>query len=540
MVKSDCECELLVVGGGLGGCAAALAALEAGRRVVLTEPTDWIGGQVSQQGVPPDENRWIESCGAARSYARYRSLVRGYYREHFPLTRSAFEDACLNPGGAWVSRIGHLPWVSVAVLQAMLARYVASGRLRLWHEVEPTGAEVDGDAVRAVTFRQVNGGEPFVVQAKFVIDASECGDLLPLAGCEYVTGFESQSEHGEPHAPAAAQPTNMQAVTWCFAMDCAAGDHVIDRPSDYDHWREYVPAVTPAWPGRMLSWVYSNPRTLEPCKGTVEAGERGGEAGVRLWEYRQVLDPRIFDPAMRTGLDEVADALHPGITIVNWPQNDYIVGPVFECKDAAHHMRQAKRLSLSLFYWMQTEAPRSDGGVGYPNLRLRPDVMGTCDGFAKRPYIREARRIRAQLTVTENHVARHARGSDAEAARFDDSVGIGAYHLDLHPSTGGDNYIDMPSYPFQIPLRALVPVRLRNLLPAAKNIGTTHIANGCYRLHPVEWSIGEAAGQLAAMCVDEGVSPQAVAASAERVEALQRALTARGVPLDWPAIRVPG
>ena len=40
---------------------------------------------------------------------------------------------------------------------------------------------------------------------------------------------------------------------------------------------------------------------------------------------------------------------------------------------------------------------------------------------------------------------------------------------------------------------ALILVRIRNLLAAAKNIGTTHITNGCFRLHPVEWNTGEAA-----------------------------------------------
>ena len=77
---------------------------------------------------------------------------------------------------------------------------------------------------------------------------------------------------------------------------------------------------------------------------------------------------------------------------------------------------------------------------------------------------------------------------------FADSVGVGSYRIDLHPSTGGMNYIDISSLPFQIPLGALIPRRIENLLPACKNLGTTHITNGCYRLHPVEWAIGEAAG----------------------------------------------
>src|SRR4030095_7779522 len=90
------------------------------------------------------------------------------------------------------------------------------------------------------------------------------------------------------------------------------------------------------------------------------------------------------------------------------------------------------------------------------------------------------------------------------------SVGIGMYRLDLPPSTGGDNYIDVASCPFEIPLGALLPRRMKNLLPAGKNIGTTHITNGCYRLHPVEWNVGEVAGLLAAHCLEHRVSPRSV------------------------------
>lgn len=533
------KCDVLIVGGGLGGCAAALTAAEAGLRVVLTEPTDWLGGQVTQQGVPPDENAWIEAGGCTRSYQRYRRAVRDYYRQWFPLTHAARSDPQLNPGGAWVSKLSHLPAVSVAVLEGMLAPHRASGRLRVMLHHAPRAVDVAGDRVESVTVQDVRDGKRTEVAARFVLDASEMGDLLELAGCEHVTGAEGRAAYGEPHGSDGPQPMNMQAVTWCFAMDFAAGEHVIDKPAEYDAWRGYVPPVTPAWPGPQLSWVYANPRTLAPTRSTIDARtpELMREGVVSLWSYRQVIDPSLFDPA--SPLSRTADPRHPGITIVNWPQNDYVDGPLFGCDDADVHWRRAKELSRCLFYWMQTEAERSDGGRGYPSLRLRGDVLGTDDGFAKHPYIREARRIRAQFTVTENHVGADARGGVGESQRFADSVGIGAYHCDLHPSTGGDSYIDFASYPFQIPLGALVPVRLTNLLPAAKNIGTTHLANGCYRLHPVEWNIGEAAAALAALCLAEGVAPQAVHASAERTADLQRRLAGLGVPLDWPAIRVP-
>jgi hypothetical protein len=192
-------------------------------------------------------------------------------------------------------------------------------------------------------------------------------------------------------------------------------------------------------------------------------------------------------------------------------------------------------LSLSFLYWLQTEAPRPDGGAGYPGLRLRPDVLGTADGLAKRPYIRESRRIRAVTTVVEQDLAAEVRGARGPVER-DDAVGVGCYRIDLHPSTGGDPYIDVAAWPFQIPLGALLPVRVRNLLPAAKNVGTTHITNGCFRLHPVEWNIGEVAGLLAASCLDGRTEPAAVQADAVALDAFQRRLAAEGVELRWPDV----
>ena len=89
--------DLVIAGGGLGGVAAALASLRNGLQVVMTEETDWIGGQLSQQGVPPDEHPWVESHGAPASYRAYRNGVRDYYRKYYPLTDAAKNKIHLNP-----------------------------------------------------------------------------------------------------------------------------------------------------------------------------------------------------------------------------------------------------------------------------------------------------------------------------------------------------------------------------------------------------------------------------------------------------------
>ena len=146
--------------------------------------------------------------------------------------------------------------------------------------------------------------------------------------------------------------------------------------------------------------------------------------------------------------------------------------------------------------------------------------------------IRESRRIVARTTVRQQDVSADYRPG-ARAADCTDSVGVGWYPIDIHGAPG-DVVATGPTRPFQIPLGALIPRDgPANLLAACKNIGTTHMTSGCYRLHPIEWNIGEAAGALGAV---GGVGARPPAARARRwqrragapAEVARRALFARG------------
>lgn len=534
----ELSCDVAVIGGGTGGCAAALAALREGMSVVLTEETDWIGGQLTSQAVPPDEHPWIEAFGRTQAYADYRAAVRAYYRRHYPLTAEVRARAALNPGEGAVSRLTHEPRVSLAVLENMLAPYVSGGKLTVLLRYKPAAADTNRDRIRAVTVKSLDSGLTRTIQAKYFIDATEHGDLLPLAGVEYVTGFESRKQTGEPHAPEQAQPANMQSFTVCFAMDYRPGeDHTIERPAEYAFWRDYVPQLRPAWPGKLLSWSMSHPITLKPrelaFEPTCDAAVPG--APLCLWLYRRIARAKNYVPG----------AFLSDVSLVNWPQNDYWLGNIHEVPqaEAARHLARAKQLSLSLLYWMQTDAPRPDGGTGWPGLRLRRDVTGTEDGMAKYPYVRESRRIQAEFTVVEQHVGTEARmqatgksNEDVTAEAFRDSVGVGSYRIDLHPSSGGDNYIDISSLPFQIPLGALIPKRVENLLAGCKNLGVTHITNGCYRLHPVEWNIGESAGCAAAHAIVTDNPPRRFRNNEKLLREFQSKVQARGIEIAWPKV----
>ncbi len=395
------QTDILVVGGGVGGVAAALAAAYLGKNVVLTEETDWIGGQLTAQAVPPDEHPWVETTGCTNSYRHMRNKVRDYYRRNYPMTEAAREDMLLNPGNGYVSRLCHEPRVALAVLEELLAPYRSSRRVEILTRHRPVVAETANDRVSAVTLLNEENGEQIVITAAYILDATELGDLLELAQMEYIIGAESKAQTGELNAvDGEPQPLDQQAITWCFAMDYLPGrDYTIAKPEDYNFWKSYQADF---WPGPQLGWKDVDPQTLETRHRGVFHGPAQGRKVGDFWHYRRILDRGYY----------VNEFVPSDITLVNWPQIDYWLGPLLGVTEEkkAEYLRACKQLSLSFLYWMQTEAPRQDGGAGYPGLRLRPDIVGTADGLAKYVYIRESRRIQAEFTVLEQHVGVEARG----------------------------------------------------------------------------------------------------------------------------------
>lgn len=513
--------DVVVLGGSIGGCMAALSVAKMGFRVILTEETDWLGGQLTSQGVPPDEHKWIEEYGSTTSYRDFRQCVRNYYKENYPLTNDAFNDVYLNPGNGWVSRLAHEPKVALSVLSDMLAPYINSGKISVFYSYKIQDAKLNGETVNSVIVQHLNTNEKLELRGTYFLDATECGDVMPIAKVEYVVGAESKQETGEPHALEGKDSLDTQAITYVFAVDYVEGEvFTIEQPKQYDFWKGYVPSFSSQ---PLLDWYAVNSADTTTLKEfTMFPNEEGIPS---LFTYRRIID-----------VSNVREGLYDGdVSLINWPQNDYFLGSILDVTDEERkkHLEGAKQLSLSLLYWLQTEAPRLDGGEGYPGLRMRKDVLDTEDGFAKYPYIRESRRIKALQTITEMDVSKEERGSKG-IRKYKDSIGVGSYHLDLHHTTNSNRAFYIPSYPFEIPLGALLPVRVKNLLPACKNIGTTHITNGCYRLHPVEWNIGESVGFLVGYAMLHNISPREIRDNPDHLKQYQEILVENGIELHWP------
>ena len=357
MSHAEKSTDILIVGGGIGGVAAALAVARSGGRCIVTEPTDWAGGQLTAQAVPPDENRWIEGDGgvqaATRSYLDYRRAIRQWYRDHRPLAAAARANSRLNPGNGWVSHLCHEPAVGHAVLRAMLHEHVAAGRAQILLHHEPVAADTGGDRVRCVTLRDNRTGDLTTITARYVLDATECGDVLALANVEYAVGAEGVAAYGELHArPDKTDPYDQQAISWCFALEHRPGeDHTIDRPAEYDFWRSYVPPLDVPWPGKLFSHTVvggeeHRPRTFRFVPWPDEPHEGAWE----MWRYRRIVDSSIYErgPAL------------PDVALINMVQMDYFLRPTLDvsAEDQRAAFAGAKQQSLCFLYWLQTDAPR--------------------------------------------------------------------------------------------------------------------------------------------------------------------------------------
>jgi hypothetical protein len=520
------DCDILIAGGGLGGLAAALKIYDLLRsplwakpspvKVIITEESNWLGGQMTSQGVSAfDDNHIVESSGACRKYQELRTGIRNYYRSNLNLSAQAQSDAYFNPGRCWVSGLAFEPKAALSAVNQLIKPAIEDSSLRILYRhkifkvigTHPRKQPEPGspNLLREYWAANLENGETVRIKAKICLDATELGDILPLANLAYTSGSESQAQTGEPHAPPTADPNNVQDFTYPFIVEFRnSEEHKIEKPAHYDEFE-----------GQQKFSLNGYKMFQDDANADRDHSS--------FWNYRRLIDASQFSGAN----------YHHDLSLINWESNDLRGLDIIDkpASVQAQRLALAKSLSLGFLYWLKNKAPRDEGGYGYPELLLRKDLLESNDGLSKFPYIREARRAKTCQTIVEQDIV-SAWTSGVRAKTYPDSLGIGLYPVDIH------GHLDVAgacqqTRPFEIPLGALVPSVLTNVLPACKNIGTTHITNGAYRLHPIEWAIGEAQGALALFAFNYKAQAMDVFGQLPMVRRLQQLLVESGTPLYW-------
>ncbi|HEX3465841.1 MAG TPA: FAD-dependent oxidoreductase [Candidatus Elarobacter sp.] len=558
--------DVVIAGASFGGCAAALAAADENVKVVLLslQADALLGGQATSQGV----TRWdetaadlTESTGSPRSYRDLRDRIRERYAD----VRSKLGELqeYFNPGFAGVGppfttmedpplfhgdqRRGHPFAADPQVVHAVLSELLAEAGVAMHAGIAVTAVTVQNKTVRSITVRTRAGTDTYT--GRVFLDATDLGDLLPLAGVKWVIGAEPQSDTHEDGAERVAHPEYIQPFTVPIAVQWVDPDEKnrIAKPANYDDIRK-----------RQGFDRLKRPENEGGGEGDIHLVFNPDQEEDTLVNYRQFIDPRNFS-------DE-----RPWRTTLNVGSNDYLSRAIptspHSADEDARIVEEARAVSIAYVYYLQNDVPRDDRrGTGYLNIKVDAETFGRADGTAPAPYIRESRRLANPYTrIVRHHIdagahgggfavgGRNARpigvGSRSErASNFTDSCGIGHYNVDVHEGfyamSGrvqdaakpniGTPFHNFETVPFQIPLGALLPRELNNFVASCKNIGTTHLTSGAYRTHPVEWAIGEAAGILAAYCTTQNTTPEATVNDPNRVAAYQRRVLARGAPIFW-------
>lgn len=511
----EVSCEVVIVGAGLGGVSAALAATKAGHTVCMTEPTLWVGGQATSQGVSAfDDNKWIDTTGGTASYLDLSHRIRAYYaafrRDKTVSEETSIKGAMANPGGCWVGRLCFEPEPAEKILMEMLQPALADGRLKLWTHTVPVSVKKSGRAFESALVYDFGKSAWVRLRGQYFIEASELGELLLLSRTPFRIGAEAQAETHERNAPVVADPHASQSFTYPFILErgpVQAGLGEV-KPPRYESFLPHYTMVVDYGHGKLLTYGF-----YEAKKGLPGS----------FWVYRRSIDAARFDAAK-----------YPhDRAMINWSSNDHCDANLLNDDPLlqAHALQDAKRASLGFAWWIRHEVERDDhASKGYPELAVLRHAMGSEDGLSQHPYIRESRRIIPLRTVVEEDLAVDFQ-PNARAKRYPDTVGIGWYPIDIH-SCDRQEFASQ-SKPYEIPLGSLIARDVDNLMAVGKAMGTTHITNGAYRLHPTEWAAGEAAGATLAWALEHKVGLAAIDRDPAQTQGLQRSLVTKGHPIFW-------
>jgi FAD dependent oxidoreductase/S-layer homology domain len=530
---------ILVVGGSTAAYAAALGALQSGIQVCLVQPQLVLGGQYTAQALSASDDAPLMTHKALIPVARQDphqldngelfsiSRLQRQFRDRQRALQPVEGKVLYNPGGGWVSHFAVTPVTAAIAFNQGIEPYLGTGQLTLIPLAEPIQV-LQQDAigeyrrVQGAVFQDRETGVRFTITGDVVIEATDLGDLLELGNIESRVGQESRSETGEAVLPEEPQPMCQQAFTFCALVERSASvPSPIDAPTGdgTEPWLDPAEFTGTFWVKSEGQW---QGRTFFEPFG--------------IFRYRRLL---------RSTEDSQAPQSHLGdVSVMNWGTsplgpdttlgcgNDYRFGPLTGVSrtDRDRHIQQGRDRAQAFLHFLQTHDA--------PDLTPRGDLTWTADGIALEPYIREARRGVALTTIRHEDVSTRFFPEAARARSFDDSVGIGQYHyLDFHPSLA-PGHVELGtegnrSLPFTIPLGALIPLRTDGLVLSAKSIGTTHITNSAYRMHPIEWAIGEAGGHLAAFALSEGVALRDVTKEKRLLRKFQGHLAQQGMPLYW-------
>ena len=424
------QTDVLVVGGTTSGISAGLQSARLNVPTLIVEETPWLGGMITAAGVSATDGNHLLNSGI---WNEFRSKLRTHYGG----------EAALATG--WVSNTQFEPHIGDSIFKSMAASEKQLSVIYGYHLMKILK---QGNKVIGAIFENEQM-ERLTVHAKVVIDATDLGDGLAMAGAPYDLGMEARLVTGEENGPETANNI-VQDLTWTAILkDYGKGaDKTIRKPDNYD---------SELFKGSCAMTVDS---VLIDCE--------------KMLNYGRLPNNKYM---------------------INWPRhgNDIYLNVVeMDWTQRRIELKKAKERTLCFIYYIQTE-------LGFKNIGLAEDEFPTTDKLALIPYHREGRRLRGIQRLTINQVIDIYVGQPL----YRTGISVGDYPVDHHHACNTEApEIKFPPVPsFNIPLGALIPEKIDGLIVSDKAISVSNIMNGATRLQPCVLLTGQAAGVVAALSV---------------------------------------
>jgi len=473
-MAEDFSADVVIYKASPGGITSAIAAARMGAKVILVEPTAYVGGITAQGAL------------GASDVANY-STIGGLSREFFRRTGDYYKNTYGSDSRQLKeSLIGTLEGgqVEPRVAEEVYERWLKEEpNIRVVREAPLEKVEKKDGRITSITCLPPHG-ESLRISGSEFIDASYTGDMMAKAGVSYLLGSEGWEQFGESMARDKAGP-QIQAFNYRIPLTRdPANRRPIPKPKDYDP-AKYASVVAYA-----SKAPYASPQ--------------------RLFQYH------LPNAKLDSNFSDMPE--------FNWGY------PEAGAEERARQEAIQRNYSLGFLYFIQHD-PRLPEGVRKANLEwgLSKDEFADNGNFPREIYVREARRLNGEYVM---------RQQDAQVSRRkEDSIAVGSISLDCHatqhpdtdlpkraPALSANGGIMAPVRPYDIAYRSIVPKpgECTNLfVPVC--LGATHVAWSSIRMEPVFMMTGEAAGIAAKIAIDKNLAVQQVP-----VAELEDALTKRG------------
>jgi hypothetical protein len=382
----------------------------------------------------------------------------------------------------WVSHTLFEPKIGNQVLQQLVSTVP---NLEVFYNTKWKSATYQNGRWEVIVLQN---GQEIRLSSTLLIDATELGDIAAAQGLPYRLGMDARSEIGEEFAPEEANSIVQDLTYVATLQDFGSGtDRTIPRPDGYDP-AEFACAC-----------AHADPTTDDAP--TLDCG--------KMLDYGK---------------------LPNGKYMINWPNcgNDHYVNLVeLSPEDREAELEKAKQTTLRFVYFIQHE-------LGMKHLGLAEGEYPTADQLPMIPYHRESRRFKGLVDFTLPYVRTPY---EAPSPLFRTGIAVGDYTIDHHhkknPDAPAIDFIKIRVPSYTIPLGALIPENHSGLILAEKSISVSNIVNGATRLQPVVLGIGQAAGILASVAIQNKQALDQVS-----IRAVQKRLLEQGAYL-MPFIDTP-